>query len=238
MLAWLRLLVDPADAGAVVRALARPPVELRSVDLARCIQIARRRKLDMVSALVAATESPQLPPEARERILAFLKLHRAAARALDTTRPDLFVHRLIERLGLRRQQLFAAQADVVERLRNLSRLERARRRLRAPLAAGDRRASSRAPSPRSPRPGCATTTTAPTASARARPRVRRVMSMQAATAREFDHVFVLGLQSARMPGARRRLVEPIPDELVKERCRRRARASRTSPRCAGCCTSR
>ena len=122
VLAWLRLLVDPSDAGAAVRALARPPVELRAADLARCIQIARRRKLDMVSALVAATESPQLPPEARERILAFLKLHRQAAGALDTTRPDLFVHRLIERLGLRRQQLFAANADVVERLRNLARL--------------------------------------------------------------------------------------------------------------------
>src|SRR5687768_4834397 len=75
-----------------------------------------------VSALVAATESPQLPPEARERILGFLKLHRSAAAALDTTRPDLFVHRLIDRLGLRRQQLFAAQADVVERLVGLARL--------------------------------------------------------------------------------------------------------------------
>ncbi|MCA1656219.1 MAG: ATP-dependent helicase, partial [Actinobacteria bacterium] len=122
MLAWLRLLADPADAGAVVRALARPPVELRSVDLARCVQIARRRKLDMVSALVAATESPQLPPEARERIHAFLAIYRAAAASLDTTRPDLFVHRLIERLGLRRQQVFTAQADVVERLVGLARL--------------------------------------------------------------------------------------------------------------------
>ena len=122
VLAWLRLLVDPSDAGAVVRALARPPVELRSIDLARCVQISRRRKLDMVGALVAATESPQLPPEARERILGFLKLHRSAAAALDTTRPDLFVHRLIDRLGLRRQQLFAAQADVVERLVSLARL--------------------------------------------------------------------------------------------------------------------
>src|SRR4029453_15461234 len=84
--------------------------------------IARRRKLDMVSALQAATESPQIVPEARERILEFLKLQRQAAAALDTTRPDLFVHRLIERLGLRRQQLFAANADVVERLRNLARL--------------------------------------------------------------------------------------------------------------------
>ncbi len=48
VLAWLRLLADPTDAGAVVRALARPPIELRSVDIARCTQIARRRKLDMV----------------------------------------------------------------------------------------------------------------------------------------------------------------------------------------------
>src|SRR5205085_6802207 len=112
LLAWLRLLADPSDAGAVVRALARPPIELRSVDIARCTQIARRRKLDMVAALAAATESPQVPPEARERIRVFLKLYRSGISAIDTTRPDLYVHRLIERLGLRRQQLFAAQADV------------------------------------------------------------------------------------------------------------------------------
>src|SRR4051794_16772878 len=54
LLAWLRLLVDPGDAGAVVRALARPPVELRAIDLARVTQIARRRKLDMVAGLSAA----------------------------------------------------------------------------------------------------------------------------------------------------------------------------------------
>ncbi len=120
LLAWLRLLTDPTDAGAVVRALARPPIELRSVDIARCTQIARRRKLDMVAALAAATESPQVPPEARERIRVFLKLYRAGMAAIDTSRPDLYVHRLIDRLGLRRQQLFAAQADVVERLRALA----------------------------------------------------------------------------------------------------------------------
>src|SRR5215212_7737056 len=120
LLAWLRLLVDPGDAGAVVRALARPPVELRAIDLARVTQIARRRKLDMVAALGAALESPQIPPEARERIAHFLRLHRAAATAIDSTRPDLYVHRLIERLGLRRQLLFAASTEVVERLQNLA----------------------------------------------------------------------------------------------------------------------
>ena len=121
LLAWLRLLADPSDAAAVVRALARPPINLRSVDIARCTQIARRRKLDMVQALAAATESPQVPPEARERIRVFLKMYRSGAGAIDTARVDLYVHRLIERLGLRRQQLFAAQPDVVERLRALAR---------------------------------------------------------------------------------------------------------------------
>ena len=77
VLAWLRLLVDPQDAAAVVRALARPPIELRQVDLARVIQVARRRKLDLVVGLAAATESPQVPPEARERIQRFVELHRA-----------------------------------------------------------------------------------------------------------------------------------------------------------------
>ena len=51
VLAWLRLLVDPHDAAAVVRALGRPPIELRQVHLARVIQLARRRRLDLVSGL-------------------------------------------------------------------------------------------------------------------------------------------------------------------------------------------
>jgi DNA helicase-2/ATP-dependent DNA helicase PcrA len=89
VLAWMRLLADPHDAAAVVRALARPPIELRQVDLARVIALARRRKLDMVAALTAAIESPQVPPDARERIQRFLELRRAASEALDAGRPDL-----------------------------------------------------------------------------------------------------------------------------------------------------
>ncbi len=213
VLAWLRLLVDPSDAGAVVRALARPPIELRSIDLARCVQIARRRKLDMVSALVAATESPQLPPEARERILRFLKLHRSVAAVLDTTRPDLFVHRLIDRLGLRRQGLFTAQADVVERLVSLARL--------GEMAAGYVRRAPQA-TPRE---------FAHYAAAVAEAGLREedgdgdhghggsvaVMTMQAARGREFDHVFVLGLESARFPArppAPQPQADPVPDALL------------------------
>jgi DNA helicase II / ATP-dependent DNA helicase PcrA len=212
VLAWLRLLVDPGDAGAVVRALARPPVELRSIDIARCVQISRRRKLDMVGALVAATESPQLPPEARERILGFLKLHRSAAGVLDTSRPDLFVHRLIDRLGLRRQQLFAAQADVVEGLVALAGL--------GELAAAYVRRAPQSTARDFARYVAAVAEAGlhddePAADVR-RPGAVAVMAMHAAQGLEFRHVFVLGLQSSRMPGARRRLAEPIPAELLHE----------------------
>ena len=121
-IAWLRVLADPDDSAAAARALTRPPIELRSADLARLTTIARRRKLDMVSGCEAALDSPQIQPEARERIQAFLKLYRAASAAMEERRADVFVRRLIERVGLRRQRLFAAQPEVAERLLGLSRL--------------------------------------------------------------------------------------------------------------------
>jgi len=215
VLAWLRLLVDPGDAAAVVRALVRPPVELRSVDLARCVQIARRRKLDMVAALAAALESPQLPPEARDRIMGFLKLHRQAAAALDTTRPDLFAHRLIERLGLRRQGLFAAQADVVERLVNLARLgELAGQHVRRSPQASAREWAQAITAVADA--GLREEEAMGTEADRSGPRegVVAVLAMHAARGLEFDHVFVLGLQSSRMPGGRSALVEPVPAALL------------------------
>jgi len=125
VLAWMRLLVDPRDAAAVVRALARPPIELRQVDLARVIQVARRRKLDLVTGLAAATESPQVPPEARERIQRFVELHRIAATGLDALGPEDFIGELIERLGVRGRPLLtpedaAEQRESLEQLRRLA----------------------------------------------------------------------------------------------------------------------
>jgi CRISPR/Cas system-associated exonuclease Cas4 (RecB family) len=123
VLAWMRLLIDPQDAAAVVRALSRPPIELRQVELARVIQVARRRKLDLVGGLAAATESPQVPPEARERIQRFVELHRSAAAELDTLAPDAFLARLIERLGVRGRPLLAPE-DAAEQRASLELLRR------------------------------------------------------------------------------------------------------------------
>jgi DNA helicase-2/ATP-dependent DNA helicase PcrA len=211
VLAWLRLLADPSDSGAVVRALSRPPIDIRSVDIARLTQIARRRKLDMVSGVQAALESPQLSPEGRDRALQFLRIHRAASRASDEMRPEAFVHRLIEWIGLRRRQVFAAQADTVERLVNISKL--------ADLAI--------AYMAREPDATTRDFTRYVAAVAEAGlpedeavppvlPTAVRVMSMDAAKGCEWDHVFVLGLSAARVPGSFRPDTAAVPESLIKE----------------------
>jgi DNA helicase-2/ATP-dependent DNA helicase PcrA len=207
VLAWLRLLADPSDAGAVVRALARAPIELRAVDIARCTQIARRRKLDMVAALAAATESPQVPPEARERIRVFLKLYRSSLAAIDTARPDLYVHRLIDRLGLRSKQLFAAQADVVDRLRALARF--------GELAAAYVRRSPQA----TPREFARSIAAVADSGVRdeeepevAGASVVQVLTLGAAGGLEAEHVYLLGLHAGvALPAA-----EHVPDALLHE----------------------
>ncbi|HET6869459.1 MAG TPA: ATP-dependent DNA helicase [Solirubrobacteraceae bacterium] len=203
VLAWLRLLADPTDAPAVVRALARPPVELRSVDIARCTQIARRRKLDMVGALEAAIEAPQVPPEARERIHGFLKLYRLGMSGIDSTRPDLYVHRLIDALGLRRQQLFTAQSNVVERLRALARF--------GELGSAFARRLPHA----TPREFARHVAAVADFGLREHeepdlvgPSVVQVVALDGAAALEADHVYVLGLHAG--------MTEPAPDPAISE----------------------
>ena len=211
LLAWLRLLSDPNDANAVVRALLRPPVELSPVDLARATLIARRRKTDMVSALDAALQTPEVPPEARERMETFLRLHRSACRAFEDMRPDLFIHRLIERIGLRKQYLFSASTESLERLVNIAKF--------AELAA----AWVRREPGRSSRDFASYVSAVSQAglreeeaTVRASPGAVQVMTMHGAKGLEFECVYVLGVQQSRMPGQRRGPRDPVPEALLKE----------------------
>ena len=211
VLAWLRLLSDPGDSGAVVRALSRPPIDLRPVDIARLTQLSRRRKLDMVAGVAAACEGPQLSPEGRERAEGFLRLYRAAQNAFDEMRPDQFLHRLIERIGLRRTQLFATGPDTVERLVNIAKL-------------GDMAGTFMRREPTATARDFARYLAA-VAEAGLReeeaevsgvPDAVPVMTMHAAKGLDFDHVFVLGLTATRFPGPMRRSADQLPDELLKE----------------------
>ena len=235
VLAWLRALADPGDSGAVVRALSRPPVELRSVDVARLTQLARRRKLDMPSAVAAALEGPQLSEEGRDRARVFLRLYRSASNAFEDRRPDAFVLRLIERIGLRRQQVFATQADTVERLRNIAKLSE--------LAGSYMRREPQATARDFTRYLAAVAESGlreeEAVGVPAAPAVQ-VMTMHAAKGLEFDHVFVLGLSAGAHAGplpARRPTACRTSSCASAWRPRRRA-ASCTRPRCGACCTWR
>jgi len=211
-IAWLRVLADPDDSSAAARALTRPPVELRSGDLARLTTIARRRKQDMVAACEAALDSPQFQPEARERIGSFLRLYAGAAAVMEERRADVFVRRLIEQVGLRRQRLFAAQPEVAERLLGLSRLAELAtawtrrephgstrgfvRYLSAVAEAGAEAEEAEEP----PAPGAV-----------------RGMAVAAVKGLGFDHVFVLGLEEE---GDWERLGWPARNGLVLSRVER------------------
>jgi DNA helicase-2/ATP-dependent DNA helicase PcrA len=210
-IAWLRLLADPDDAPAAARALTRPPVELRSVDLARLTTISRRRKLDMVSAAEAALESPQVPQDARERLQDFLKLYRGASAVMEERRADVFVRRLVERIGLRRQRLFAAQPETAEALLSLSRL--------AELASAWTRREPQGSTRDFVRYVCAVADAgvetadeddAPSAGA------VQVVALDEVKGLEFEHAYVLGLDRASMPGTAPAGPPQVPPELLGE----------------------
>ncbi len=210
VLAWLRVLADPNDSGAAVRALSRPPVSLHSVDIARLTQLARRRKLDTPAAVAAALEGPRLSPEGRDRAQVFLRLYRAALGAFEDRRPDAFVLRLIERVGVRRQQVFATQADTVERLRNIARLPEL-------ATAYMRREPQATPRDFARYLKAVADSGLPEAEAGSPPSAPavRVMSLDDLKGSEFDHVFVLGLSATLMPARDRG--EGVPGALLRER---------------------
>ncbi len=220
-IAWLRVLAAPDDSAAAARALTRPPIELRAADLARLTTIARRRKVDLVSGCEAALESPQIPPEGRERIQAFLKLYGEASAALEERRADVFVRRLIERVGLRRQRLFAAEPEVAERLLGLARLAElatawARREPHGSTRAFVRYLSAIAESGVEPAG----------AEEPVSPGAVQGLARTAAKGMDFEHVFVLGLE--REDGADR-IGAPACSTVVYARVERdggEAKASR------------
>ena len=143
------------------------------------------------------------------------------------------MHRLVERLGLRRQLLFAATTEVVERLRNLARF--------AELAAAYVRRAPQATAREFARSIAAVADAGlreEEAADAERPRGVRVMTMHDAKGHEFDHVYVLGLMSARMPGPAAPDARADPRRADQGDRPAALAHARTPPRCGGCCTWR
>ena len=138
------------------------------------------------------------------------------------------MHRLIERLGLRRQQLFAAQADVVERLRALARF--------GELASAYVRRAPQATPREFARQIAAVADFGlrePEEPELAGARAVQVLPLEAGGGLQADHVYVLGLHA----GLAAPEPEPIPDALAARGDSARGRATRERA-CASCCTRR
>ena len=135
------------------------------------------------------------------------------------------MHRLIERLGLRRQQLFAAQADVVERLRALARF--------GELAAAYVRRAPQA----TPREFARSIAAVADFGLREQEEPElsgaagvQVLTLEAAGGLEVDHVYVLGLHAGA--GSAPLDSEPIPDALLREQLPPDDEADAARARCA------
>ena len=180
----------------------------------------------MPSAVAAALEGPQLSPEGRDRAQAFLGSTAPPAAPSRDRRPDAFVLRLIERVGIRRQQVFATQADTVERLRNIARLPEL-------ATAYMRREPHATPRDFTRYLKAVADSGLPEAEARARGRTPAVaiLGLDDAKGREFDHVFVLGLSAARLPGR-----EPVDAGVPGYSWSALPRGRGPEEACAGSCT--
>ncbi|MHB8491378.1 MAG: UvrD-helicase domain-containing protein, partial [Solirubrobacteraceae bacterium] len=123
LLAWLRVLIDPLDAGALTRLLVRPPVALHPAEIARVSQLARRRRIDLLGALNQVTEATELAPEARERVGALVELHGQLFAALEQLRADELLHAVIERTGLGHGRALADSRAALHGALSLARVE-------------------------------------------------------------------------------------------------------------------
>lgn len=209
LVGWMKLLADPADDVAVHRALTRPPINLTSSDIGH-ISSVRGRGSPTLQALRRAADDKRCSQSTRERIEKFLALHKRAQSAFEAMRPEPFVFRLIERLGLRGQQVFTADGRTIERLVNVSKfasMADAFSRTRPHATARDFAAFVAAISDAGMREA--------EELAEQSPMAVRITTRHSAKGLEFDHVYVPFLTARAVPGNRRGDVK-IPDALLSE----------------------
>ena len=131
---------------------------------------------------------------------------------MEERRADVFVRRLIERVGLRRQRLFAAQPEAAERLLGLSRLAELATAWARREPQGSTRDFVRYLSAVADSGVGISADDEEVASADA----VQVIAMSEVKGLEFDHVYLLGLDRAAMPGTAPAGAPQVPAELLGE----------------------
>ncbi len=99
-LAWLRLLVNPEDDAAFLRAVQSPRREVGSTTLARLAELAREAHLPLSRAAEAIGLLKQLPPRAANALHGFAQIVQGLREHARHTAPADLVRALNERSGL------------------------------------------------------------------------------------------------------------------------------------------
>ena len=119
ILAYLRLILNPADDEAFLRAVNTPPRGIGAQSIAVLRDSANRRGIPMMSAVI---EPGDVPPRTVAKFTPFLNLFRKLYELFDTMPLADFTRELLERIGYDaylkddKKENYEARAEVVEEL--------------------------------------------------------------------------------------------------------------------------
>ena len=184
-LAWLRVVANPDDDAAFLRAVQSPRREVGTTTLARLAELARTLHLPMARAIESPAALKQLPPRAANGLAAFADIVRGLREDARRLPPAELVRRLNERSGLVAALRAECKSEALFALRrgNLDEL-------------ADWFEGSRAAGPGELAAGLALLSHADKGDAGNQV---RLMSLHAAKGLEFRFVFIIGLDDATLP---------------------------------------
>jgi ATP-dependent DNA helicase Rep len=184
-LAWLRLLANPDDDAAFLRAVTSPNRGVGAGTLAKLGELATARHLSLARAAASTAVLQQLPTRSAHALHGFVTLVESLRAAAQTLPPSALVRQLNERSGLLAALRAACkdEAQFQARRRNLDEL--------ADWFDG----------PKTSGPGdLAAALALLTHADRGEPGNQvRLMSLHAAKGLEFDHVFIVGVEDGNLP---------------------------------------
>jgi ATP-dependent DNA helicase Rep len=189
-LSWLRLLANPEDDSAFLRAVQAPKRDVGATTLAKLAELAQHAGLPMSRAVESIGLLKQLQPRAANSLSAFADIVRGLRADATRLPPAELVRQLAERSGLvaalkaqcKTEQLFKIRRGNLEELADW--FEHA--------SAGNGRASSPAE--------LAASLALLTHADRSDPGNQvRLMSMHAAKGLEFRYVFIVGVEDGTLP---------------------------------------
>jgi DNA helicase-2/ATP-dependent DNA helicase PcrA len=156
LLAYLRLIANPRDDAAFLRAIAVPRRGLGDTSLATLQGVASSWNQPLLAVARAADRAPELRPNVRAALLAFAQLVDALAAQAQTLAPADVLERLIEAIKYE-EVLMAEGPEGADRWENVRELVAERRRV---VGGGHRRRTTTRWSGSSPRRRCSRATTA------------------------------------------------------------------------------